>query len=345
MTISKVGARACAVILLITVLLGGCSAFKAKRRVDLTPFAQYLIAMSEDIQYGLSEEKAIWLRRYMGEPEVAQLLREYGRVTDRTRRILRAILAYSIEVVTLAQLEADGPEKAQALAGYLEYLKRPAVETADFDVHITPEKFDEILADIRTRKDLIDAINAAQPIADEVARITGEHISQVEVLQVRLEDAITASIEREHASQLKFVETLNTQHSRALEDLTHVLDYIDGDREALALLREADPVLMRNIPKTREPSEEQIVGLIDMLLARLDKIERVRESLKSDLEAYETELGELHRLILSHQEAVRKARATALAWAQAHRKLASGVVDPAKIDMFGITRSVIKGAL
>jgi len=67
----------------------------------------------------------------------------------------------------------------------------------------------------------------------------------------------------------------------------------------------------------------------------------VRGSLRQDLEEYETELGELHRLMIGHRDAVRKARATALA----HRKLASGIVDPAKIDMFGITKSLIGGAL
>jgi len=43
------------------------------------------------------------------------------------------------------------------------------------------------------------------------------------------------------------------------------------------------------------------------------------------------------------QRAVRRARTTALAWAQAHRKLASGLTDPAQIDMMGITTRLLGG--
>jgi len=227
-------------VALVVVLLPGCASFKASRKVDLTPFAQHLIAMSEDIQYGLSDEKAIWLRRYMDEPEVAVLVTEYRDVTDRTRRILRGILAYSIEVVTLAQLDADGPEKANALAGYLEHLKQPSIDEADCDVHMTGARFDEILADIRTRKSLVDGINAAQPVADEVARIIGEHISRVEVLQTQIEDAITSAIEEDHSPQLSFMGTLKGTHSEALYSMGLLIAYINGDEDALTELHEKD---------------------------------------------------------------------------------------------------------
>jgi hypothetical protein len=331
--------------MLMFALLQGCSTFQSKRRVDLTPFAQHLITMSEDIQYGLSEERAIWLRQYMDEPGIAVLITEYDEVTDRTRRILRGILAYSIEVVTLSQLEAPGPDKAVALAKYLEYLKEPSVQDITFDVHITAEDFDRILANIRTQKTLIDGVNAAQPVADEVARIIGEHISRVEVLQVRLDEAITASIEAEYGPQLKFMKTIKGQHAMTLQSLDLLLAYANGNQEALAELREFDAPLLRDIPERRNPTEDELMMLVDRLLDRLDKIERVRQSLRAGLEDYEAETEELMRLLLAHRTAVRKARATALAWAQAHRKLASGVVDPAKIDIFGMARQAVSGAL
>jgi uncharacterized membrane protein len=41
-------------LVLIAVLIPGCSAFKARKRPNLTPFAEHIISMSEDIQYGFS---------------------------------------------------------------------------------------------------------------------------------------------------------------------------------------------------------------------------------------------------------------------------------------------------
>lgn len=336
---------ACSVLMLIAAFISGCSAFKGRKRPNLTPFAEHIISMSQDIQYGFSEEPTVWLNRYAVDPDIAPLLEEFRASANATRRILRGIVAYSIEVVTLAQSRATGSEQADALANYLNSLMRPAFEIEGVDLHITEADFDSIIVDMRKQTNLIDGLNSAQPVADEIARIVGEHIAQTELMLYRLNEAIAAAIDREFAPQLAFRQTIKEQQALALYSLNLLIQALQGDEAAYREIWETDPILLRGIPEHRMPTDEEAQAVVDRALLRFQRIDAVRQSVGAELESYELEVRELHRLTMDAQKAVRRARGTALAWAQAHRKLASGVVDPAQIDMMGITHRVLGGIL
>jgi hypothetical protein len=62
------------------------------------------------------------------------MLKDFRESANTTRRILRGIVAYSIEVVTLAQSRATGSERADALADYLASLMGPAFDLDDIDL-------------------------------------------------------------------------------------------------------------------------------------------------------------------------------------------------------------------
>ena len=333
------------IAILIAVLLPGCSMFQAKKRPNLTPFAEHIIAMSEDIQYGFSEEPSIWLNKYADSSEIAPLLHDFRVSANTTRRILRGIVAYSIEVVTLAQSRATGAEQADALANYLDSLMRPAFEAENVDLHITKAEFDSVVVDISGQSNLFDGLNSAQPVADEVARIVGEHIATTELLLFQLNEAIAGVVEAEYAPQIAFRKVLKETQAQALRSVDLIVKATDGDERALEQLWEEDPVLFRGFKRGRPLSDEDAQTVVERALLRFERIETVRKSIWAELEVYEMELLELHRLTMEAQRAVRRARATALAWAQAHRKLASGVVDPAQIDMMGITQRVLGGVL
>lgn len=342
----RIGKRFIAVLLiavLVAVLLPGCSVFKARTRPNLTPFAEHIIAMSEDIEYGFSEEPAIWLNKYADYPDIAPLLAEFRESATMTRRILRGIVAYSIEVVTLAQSRGTGAEKANALADYINSLMGPAFEIKNVDLHITRADFDSIVVDMRKQQNLYDGLNSAQPVADEIARIIGEHIATTELLLFRLNEAITEAIQAEYAPQLAFRDILKEAQAEALHSVELIILAMEGDEGALDTLWEGDPTLFRGFRRNGPLTDEDAQVIVERAMVRFDRIETVRKSVWAELEAYEIEVLELHRLTMQGQKAVRRARATALAWAQAHRKLAAGVVDPAQIDMMGITQRVLGG--
>ena len=48
--------------------------------------------------------------------------------------------------------------------------------------------------------------------------------------------------------------------------------------------------------------------------------------------------AELEELVASFNKALRQARVAIIAWSRAHQRLASGITDPAEIDIFGIAK-------
>ncbi len=152
------------------ILAPGCANFKSHKRMDLTPFAENMIEMAGDIQYGLAQEKVVYLRNYIDIPETAELEVYLNKI----RAVMRGSIAYSIEIVTLSSSTLTGPEQCEALADYLDELLRPAITAPVPPLHFTIGEFDTMLQNTREQTKLLDALSMTQPIVNEIARIISE---------------------------------------------------------------------------------------------------------------------------------------------------------------------------
>ena len=158
------------------------------RRVNLAPFAEDMITIASDIQYGLSQNYAVYLRGHEDTPEAEQL-----RVMSRkVRAIIRETIGYAIEVVSLTEWRMSGPERTQALGDYLDGLLRPVLAEPHPPLNITVARLDTIVTDVRRQNNLLDGLNAAQPIVNEIARVSGEIFEDAK----RALDAAAAAIQR-----------------------------------------------------------------------------------------------------------------------------------------------------
>jgi hypothetical protein len=118
-----------------------------------------MIEIAGDIQYGLAEQQVVYLRGYADLPEMDTLEMWANKVRD----IIQGTIAYSIEIVTLADSTLSGPERPEMLATYLDGLLRPVLERPQPALNLTLAQLDEILADVRAQDTLLDGLNAAQP--------------------------------------------------------------------------------------------------------------------------------------------------------------------------------------
>ncbi len=121
------------VSILLTVFLAGCSSMKKSHRLNLTPFAENTIALAGDIGYGLSEVRPVYLRDYRNLPEIVALRAK----TTGIRQILKGVVAYSVEVVTLSGSTMSGPERCVALGEFLDYLLRPVLVMPTPNLNLT----------------------------------------------------------------------------------------------------------------------------------------------------------------------------------------------------------------
>jgi hypothetical protein len=133
-------------------------------------FAEDMIAVAGEIQYGLGQQRAGSLREYIDIPEMVPLRIE----AERAKQLVRGVITYSIQLVTVGDSNKPEREKAKALAEYLEGVLPVVLEGPGPTLNLTPTRVDTILANIRAQKKYLDAIGAAQPVVDEVAIASGE---------------------------------------------------------------------------------------------------------------------------------------------------------------------------
>ena len=68
----------------------------------------------------------------------------------------------------------------------------------------------------------------------------------------------------------------------------------------------------------------------------------VKELLGRDQERYRNQQEELDNVYSDTVIQLKKARVTIVVWARAHRNLSQGVTDPARIDLFDITKKAMQ---
>lgn len=329
------------VVFFALATLLGCSKFRSSRGMNLKPFAEDMIAIAGDIQYGLGQTHVIYLRDYSNTPEVAQL----DLLATKARLLIRETIAYAIQVVTLAESRMSDGEKAKALADYLEGLLRPVVTAPHPPLHITPADLDTLVDDVAAQTEFLDALAASQPVIDETSRVAGELFEETK----NALDNMILAVQDQIDADIKPVVDADRLLRRAQVETTYNLGLIQayrlGNEAALDSLMKSEPSLHEyEIPKGG-PSLEFMQSVEERLFTKLRALREIRDQLRPDVELYWKQQEELEKLTASYNTALRQARVAVLAWGRAHARLAAGITNPAEINVLGIARKAAGSAV
>jgi uncharacterized protein YceK len=336
--------------LLITVLilttLSGCSSIgsyvKPQERVDITPFAENTISLISEVNYGLNVRSAVYLSEYIDAP----VLEEYRAQWNVFRPVLRGIAAYSIAIVTLSKSDITKKERAEQLAKFLDHLLRPVATREETVFLYGEDELDEILADIRSRENLLDGLRAAQPLIDEIARFSGEHLDGIKDTQDRAQAQLMEMIAGDHTEVLEFNDLLKESQAKTLHSLKLLSDYRHGYNEnALDELLDTDRELREILPSARKASLKDLRSIEERLLFRLKGIRELKEQLVPDIEFYHNKIRELELAVQHATSNLTRARVTIIIWSRTHQRLAEGVTDPAKVDVMGLAKQALDASL
>ena len=169
----------------------GCSNFRSSRHLDVTPFAENTINMVAEISYGLDTNSAVYLRRYRG----GDTAKAYRAHWEYFRPILRGIGIYSLGLVTISRSNITEKEKAEQLAEFMDRLFARNLAAKENRLSLSPERMNEIIADVREQKSFLDALGAAQPVIDEVARFSGDYLDLILTSQDEVQDWLINTID------------------------------------------------------------------------------------------------------------------------------------------------------
>ena len=330
------------VILIISagILLPGCASFKSHQKMDLTPFAENMIEMAADIQYGLAQEKVVYLRKYMDLPNLDGL----NIYLDKIRTVMRGSIAYSIEVVTLSGSTLTGPEQCSELADYLDELLRPVLEAPSPPLHFSVADLDTILIETRQQTRLLDALSKTQPIVNEIARSMSEILDDANLAVNDASAAISMAVEKDNKILIEGMRTMRDYQMVAVMSVDYIARYRRGDPEAFDTLLQLQPSIREVVSSTSNPTSEDLIAVEQRLIFLMKTMSDIRSHMTPDLELYWKQQMELEELTKAYKAALRKAQVAMIAWSRAHQRLAAGITDPAKIDVLGLAKKAAKAA-
>ena len=316
------------------LILPGCSHLKSSKRLNLAPFAEDMIAVAGDIQYGLGQTHSVYLRGHGETPEAEQM----KILAAKVRAIIRGTINYALEVVTLADSRLSGAERAQALGNKLDSLLRPVIAPPSSPLNFTEAQLDVILTDVRSQTNLLDGLNAAQPIINEIARVAGEIFEDTKMALDAAAAATQRRINEQVAPVLERDAILREYQLTATSSIDLMVRYRHGDESAYGTLVALAPSVGEGVSDDDGLSPAELERIEDRIIFALKTVSEIRSQLAPDIELYWKQQAELEELVAAFNTALRQARVAVIAWSRAHQRLASGITDPAEIDIFGIAK-------
>lgn len=319
------------------IAFNSCSVFTSSQRPDLSPYAENIILITGDIQYGLAQSQVIYIREYINGPKV-ELLHEYG---DKTKHIMRNIVAYSVEVVTLGHTPIDDNEKAKKLANYLDRLLSPLLEKPESELDFTKSELKAVLNNVRKQEEFLDALGAAQPLIDNIASTITEFLDDgKEVLDEAIEEVYNEIMD-DNRIVIDGNRSLRDNQIYTIYNLQYLQKYRAGDKTALDTLFAKEPSLLEVVKDQNNITFDDMRFIEKRLEYKLRALHEVREQLSVDIELYNNQMHELDVHSKMYKDALRRVKIVVIVWSEAHRKLAAGVTDAAVIDLAGM---VVKAA-
>lgn len=327
-----------ALLILFLLSAPGCSQFKSNQRLDFAPFAEYTIGLAMDIEFGLAERQRIkYLRPYLDDPVVEENRLEW----DKVRKLLRGIVAYSVELTTLGNSTLSGPDRCMALAEFIENVAGPSIRTYEGRLHITPTKLDSIVADVRGRRKLVDGLAAVQPIIDEVARVAEEIFDEVKVSLDFTAAHLSRRIDEDNSDVNLYEALIREGHYRVFRTAVLLTQYRTGNEAALTEMFELDPQLRDYSQSGNSLTAEEIRAVEERLIFKARMGKELKDQIQPDIDRYHAQQDELAELYDHASKQLRKSKVTVIVWMRAHRDLARGITDPAKINLFDITKKAV----
>jgi hypothetical protein len=340
--IKTIGIVALVVVILLLGVASGCSSFKKQTEVNLTPFAEQTITMAGNVNYGFMSVRAVYVRQYADEIPELLVLRS---MIHEIRRVMRGIVAYSIQVVTLSQASKTGPEQAQGLADFIEELVRPVVEQKNVRLRLDEAEIDQILSTMRQRETLLDALRVAQPLIDEVAYVAEAFFNEYKVQQRKTIEAFDVAIDEEFAPILSYEQFLRSSQANVLTNLELLYEYWKGDDTALQKLREREMPALSNINISDGLSMTELVQAEDILIDRMATITALRNNIKPQITLYARQKKELQDLNFEMDQTLQRTKAAITIWQRTHRAMAAGITYPADVNLFEISKKIVEVAL
>lgn len=318
--------RNCMVFLAALLSIGCVSMegkFTASKSANVSAFADHTISMLSGADFGMTKDKAIYVREYAefnGEEEL-----QYEALLEEAESLFKGIIKYSIALVTITEANPNVADRIEAYAKYLEKIQANAEKKLDLEEGF----YDNVLESVRQQEKFLGALQQAQPIMNAVGRYGETLMTDIDEAAKVLARKLDGKIDERYAEVIAYQEALETEKYSVLRALGKLYLTYKGDPDAFDEFRKSDAIINKKIIPKGKPTEEQLQKLADHLAKRLEGLQKIWNQIEPDWDVYRASHRELDGLYDEVVADTRKARLFVLLWLRAHQKMASGISSPA----------------
>lgn len=260
--------------------------------------------------------------------------------------MLTALVAYSLQIVTISELQVTENKKANELADVVMAL-RSFVDKDQVVVNENrdEEGYDEIIVRVRMSEDYLEALRLLLPIINEFGAHAGRVLDELRLEKQKVAVLIDDAIDKKYRSTIKFHRELRLVKDDLYETLYNLSRYgVTNDKKYLDKMKSYGFYPVTTMLKNKNSltlSEQE--KLHQDLTERLRRMNVNYEQLLPDVAVYEESVRELNKIIELKDDAIREAHLTFVVWTRAYQKMASGKTDPAEWFDISDTGSLLFG--
>jgi len=317
----------------------GCSYVTTQHKLDMQPFAENTITAIGEMRKVEAPPVWIRLRPYFLHPAVIEA-REHARPLF---VLMRAVNAYSLQIVSLNDSRLPEAQKSRELAKFLQGASQSALlkdeDTAQ--ISLTDERRAAILKDIEKREKFMDALQAAEPIVNAVTNRGLELADQLDQAIGRAANAVEAEVQGTYKAMLANRTALLSLQDRTMRNLALAEGIAFGDEAAPEEVRKEVPLLADYAPAGKKPTLKDQQAMVASLAGQALRIKAALEQIEPQYQAYRESVFELDSLRAKTTENSKLARSVLMLWSRSHKNLARGVEVP---PMFDLAKIVMSGA-
>lgn len=321
-------------------LLAGCSKFMARETENLTPFIEQTLSLVSSLEYGLSDDETLYLRNISQYMDQKAPFERYQALENQVVNQLKALVAYSVEIVTISELAVSENKKSNYLADILISLNELVKKD---QVIAEPERYLErnrkIMAEVRASEEYLHSLRLLMPVVNDFSMHALKVLDELEREKRKVVRLLEQAIDKKYGDALAFENELRKVRAAFYDALIALSKYSDSkEPKFLETLKGYDIAFINEVLKDKQKlSSKDVVKIHEYITARMAMINENYKQLQPDIDAYYSSHRELKKLVDLKEAGAKEARFTFIVWSRAYRKMAMGKTNPA--EWFDITNS------
>lgn len=328
------------VLLIFTLAITSCSKFLKTESENLAPFANQSIALVSSLDYGLSDNEILYLRKVDDYIDVDNPFDRFDALENQVGNQLKALVTYSIQIVTISEKNISDNKKSNELADILVTLNTLiADDEVIVDENKNAEQNKEILAQVRASEDYLESLRILLPAINAFSAHAQRVLDELELEKRKAVQLLDSAIDRKYSRAIRFEHKLRLLRNSYYDSIIAISDYANTRDAKFIEEARATGVLpvVEALKGKKSLTNKEMLSLHNVITERMDIVNRNYSQLKPDYDEYYRSHNELKKIVDAKDRGIKEARLTFIVWSRAYQKMALGKSNPA--EWFDVSES------